>query len=79
MRISLSLPIEDIDFLDRYAERNGLPSRSAVLRIAVGLLREREGGNPPDSGGRRRDADGHDHQVLGEAHRGGGAQGAPRT
>ncbi|MCJ1677309.1 ribbon-helix-helix domain-containing protein [Streptomyces sp. APSN-46.1] len=73
MRIGLSLPVEDIEFLDRYAEREGIPSRSAVLRIAIGLLRERDVGRSPDLAAERGDAGGRDHQVLGEAHREGGA------
>ena len=39
MKISMSLPEEDITFLDAYAEEKGLPSRSAALHKAVRLLR----------------------------------------
>ncbi|MEU0304285.1 ribbon-helix-helix protein, CopG family [Streptomyces sp. NPDC006175] len=39
MRITVNLPQEDIDFLDAYAAAAGLPSRSAVLHVAIGLLR----------------------------------------
>ncbi|MGW0787378.1 hypothetical protein ACWD04_03785 [Streptomyces sp. NPDC002911] len=35
----MKLPQEDIDFLDAYAAAVGLPSRSAVLHVAVALLR----------------------------------------
>lgn len=39
MKISVSLPDEDIEFLDRYARENGIGSRSATLHDAVRLLR----------------------------------------
>ena len=39
MKISKSLPKEDITFLDAYTEAQGLPSRSAALHKAVRLLR----------------------------------------
>ena len=39
MKLSVSLPDEDVEFLDSYAESQGLPSRSAVLHKAVRLLR----------------------------------------
>jgi Arc/MetJ-type ribon-helix-helix transcriptional regulator len=39
MKISMSLPDEDVFFLDAYAEAKGLPSRSAALHKAVRLLR----------------------------------------
>jgi Arc/MetJ-type ribon-helix-helix transcriptional regulator len=39
MKISMSLPTEDVEFLDRYAEEEGLSSRSAALHKAVRLLR----------------------------------------
>ena len=39
MKISMSLPEEDVVFLDAYAEAKGLPSRSAALHKAVRLLR----------------------------------------
>ena len=35
----MSLPEEDVDFLDGYAEEAGLGSRSAALQRAVSLLR----------------------------------------
>lgn len=35
----MSLPDEDVVFLDAYASENGLPSRSAALHKAVRLLR----------------------------------------
>jgi Arc/MetJ-type ribon-helix-helix transcriptional regulator len=39
MKISLSLPDEDVEFLDSYAQSSGYPSRSAVVHTAVRLLR----------------------------------------
>jgi Arc/MetJ-type ribon-helix-helix transcriptional regulator len=39
MKVSVSLPDEDVKFLDAYAQTQGLPSRSAVLHKAVRLLR----------------------------------------
>lgn len=42
MKISVSLPDEDVEFLDTYAERGGFASRSAVLHKAVRLLRTSE-------------------------------------
>jgi Arc/MetJ-type ribon-helix-helix transcriptional regulator len=39
MKISMSLPEEDVIFLDAYAAEKGLPSRSAALHRAVRLLR----------------------------------------
>ena len=39
MKVSVSLPEDDVNFLDTYAEREGFPSRSAVLHKAVRLLR----------------------------------------
>jgi Arc/MetJ-type ribon-helix-helix transcriptional regulator len=42
MKVSVSLPDVDVEFLDDYAEREGYPSRSAVLHKAVRLLRASE-------------------------------------
>ena len=39
MKISMSLPDEDVTFLDAYVEAKGLASRSAALHKAVRLLR----------------------------------------
>jgi Arc/MetJ-type ribon-helix-helix transcriptional regulator len=39
MKVSMSLPDEDVVFLDAYAVQKGLPSRSAALHKAVRLLR----------------------------------------
>jgi Arc/MetJ-type ribon-helix-helix transcriptional regulator len=42
VKLSVSLPDDDVAFLDRYAERRGMASRSAALRRAVELLRAEE-------------------------------------
>jgi Arc/MetJ-type ribon-helix-helix transcriptional regulator len=38
MKVSVSLPQEDVEFLDAYAKTHGFGSRSAVLQRAVRLL-----------------------------------------
>jgi len=38
MKVSVSLPQEDVTFLDTYAGSNGFNSRSAVVHKAVRLL-----------------------------------------
>ncbi len=42
MKLSVSLPDEDVEFLDRYASTQGIGSRSAVMHKAVRLLRASE-------------------------------------
>ena len=42
MKVSISLPGEDVDYLDQYAIEQGLGSRSAALQRAVRLLRVSE-------------------------------------
>lgn len=39
MKVSVSLPEEDIAFLDEYAGRAGLASRSAAVHTAIRTLR----------------------------------------
>lgn len=39
MKISVSLPDEDVEFLDSYARAQGYESRSAVVHTAVRMLR----------------------------------------
>jgi Arc/MetJ-type ribon-helix-helix transcriptional regulator len=39
MKVSVSLPDDDVEFLDAYARSQGIESRSAVLHQAVRLLR----------------------------------------
>ncbi len=45
MKLSVSLPAEDVAFLDTYAQAQGIESRSAAVHKAVGLLRARELGD----------------------------------
>ncbi len=42
MKVSVSLPGEDVRFLDEYAREQGLDSRSAALHRAIRLLRTAE-------------------------------------
>jgi Arc/MetJ-type ribon-helix-helix transcriptional regulator len=42
MKLSVSLPEEDVAYLDAYAANQGLDSRSAALQKAVRLLRAAE-------------------------------------
>jgi Arc/MetJ-type ribon-helix-helix transcriptional regulator len=42
MKLSVSLPSTDVEFLDAYAAAQGVESRSAVLHRAVRLLRASE-------------------------------------
>jgi Arc/MetJ-type ribon-helix-helix transcriptional regulator len=42
MKVSVSLPGDDIRFLDEYAKDRGLDSRSAAVHRAVRLLRTAE-------------------------------------
>ena len=39
MKLSVSLPEEDVEFLDGYASTHGVRSRSAALQQAIALLR----------------------------------------
>lgn len=39
MKLSVSLPDEDVEFLDTYAHEQGMGSRSAAIHQAVRLLR----------------------------------------
>ena len=45
MKVSVSLPDDDVDFLDEYARTQGFASRSAVVHKAVRLLRAVELGD----------------------------------
>jgi len=42
MKVSISLPEEDVAFLDAYARSQGVQSRSAVVHKAVRMLRVSE-------------------------------------
>ncbi|MGN6300329.1 MAG: ribbon-helix-helix domain-containing protein [Angustibacter sp.] len=39
MKVSISLPLEDIEFLDTYAHEQRRPSRSAAVHDAIAVLR----------------------------------------
>jgi Arc/MetJ-type ribon-helix-helix transcriptional regulator len=45
MKVSVSLPDEDVAFLDAYASAQGFASRSAAVHRAVRLLRASELGS----------------------------------
>ncbi len=45
MKVSVSLPGEDVEFLDEYAKTQGYDSRSAVVQAAVRMLRSAELGD----------------------------------
>jgi Arc/MetJ-type ribon-helix-helix transcriptional regulator len=42
MKLSVSLPEEDVEFLDSYAAAQGMASRSAVVHKAVRFLKAAE-------------------------------------
>jgi Arc/MetJ-type ribon-helix-helix transcriptional regulator len=42
MKVSVSLPEEEVAYLDSYAREHGMDSRSAVVHKAVGMLRASE-------------------------------------
>lgn len=42
MKVSVSLPDDDVAFLDEYASSRAIPSRSAAVHEAIGLLRANE-------------------------------------
>ena len=50
MKLTVSLPDKDVEFLDEYAQTQGFESRSAVVHKAVRLLRASElGGDYADA------------------------------
>ena len=42
MKLSVSIPDRDLEFIDRYADDHAIPSRSGVVHRAVSLLRAAE-------------------------------------
>ena len=42
MKLSISLPAEEVGFLDAYARSQGIKSRSGVIQTALRLLRTSE-------------------------------------
>lgn len=49
MKLSVSLPDEDVKFLAKYAREQGLASRSAALQKAIAILRTGELGPAYDN------------------------------
>jgi len=45
MKLSVSLPDDDVEFIDEYATAHDVESRSGVVRRAVALLRASELGD----------------------------------
>jgi Arc/MetJ-type ribon-helix-helix transcriptional regulator len=45
MKVSVSIPRVDVEFLDRYAHEHGTESRSAAVQRAIALLRASELGD----------------------------------
>jgi Arc/MetJ-type ribon-helix-helix transcriptional regulator len=45
MKVSVSIPDDDVQFLDDYATEHGVASRSAVVQRALSLLRAVELGD----------------------------------
>lgn len=45
MKVSVSIPDEDVEFLDHYAAEHGVESRSGVVQRAVSMLRVSELGD----------------------------------
>lgn len=60
MKVSVSLPEEDVEFLDNYAEAQGISSRSATVHKAVRLLRASELGPDYQGAWREWSQDGED-------------------
>lgn len=42
MKLSVSLPDDDVEFIDHYADEHDVASRSAVVHRALALLRSHE-------------------------------------
>lgn len=66
MKISVSLPDDDVDFLDEYAQKHSVESRSAVLQRAVRMLRSAELGSDYARAWDEFEASG-DHAIWGTA------------
>lgn len=45
MKLSVSIPDEDVDFIDQYASEHAVGSRSGVVKRALSLLRAHELGD----------------------------------
>jgi Arc/MetJ-type ribon-helix-helix transcriptional regulator len=60
MKVSVSLPDEDVEFLDDYATSQGIGSRSAAVHKAIRLLRASELGPAYEGAWREWATDGDD-------------------
>lgn len=60
MKLSVSLPPTDVEFVDQYLAEHGERSRSAVMRKALELLREQAIGEMYDVAWRQWVEDGED-------------------
>lgn len=49
MKLSVSIPVDDLHFLDSYGKAHGIDSRSAVLQKAIKLLRDEDLGEQYES------------------------------
>jgi antitoxin MazE9 len=58
MKISVSLPPADVEFLDSYASQHGIETRSAALQLAVDRLRHDELGDAYEQAWEEWDASG---------------------
>ena len=45
MKVSVSIPTADVEFLDSYAHEHGIESRSAAIQRAIQVLRASELGD----------------------------------
>ena len=45
MKVSISIPSADVEFLDNYAHEHGIESRSAAIQRAIQVLRASELGD----------------------------------
>lgn len=76
MKLSVSLPDEDVDFLDAYARAQGIASRSAVVHKAVRFLKASELGSAYEDAWR--DWLDSDDAVVWDSAAGDGLADAPR-
>ena len=76
MKLSVSLPDEDVEFLDAYARAQGIASRSAVVHKAVRFLKASELGSAYEDAWR--DWLDSDDAVVWDSAAGDGLADAPR-
>lgn len=61
MKISVSLPADDVEFLNTYARSQGIASRSAAVQKAVQLLRASERGQAYEDAWQEWSSSGEEH------------------